>query len=102
MFCFAPEEKITTLLTNGPDVERAVLGPEGVLEGARKGSVKVRIPEELAGCIGPPGESPADRSDLPLRCLPSRHNLVHAAVRALRGSGPYLFLSERTRMLPPA
>src|SRR6202521_6022502 len=34
-------EVIITMLPDGPDVETAVLGPNGVLEGARKGSVVV-------------------------------------------------------------
>jgi len=35
----ARSEVIITMLPDGPDVETAVLGPGGVLEGARKGSV---------------------------------------------------------------
>jgi 2-hydroxy-3-oxopropionate reductase len=34
-------EVIITMLPDGPDVETAVLGPEGVLEGARQGSILV-------------------------------------------------------------
>lgn len=34
-------EIVITMLPDGPDVEKAVLGPEGVLEGARPGSVVV-------------------------------------------------------------
>jgi 2-hydroxy-3-oxopropionate reductase len=37
----ARSEIIITMLPDGPDVERAILGPEGVLEGARKGSAIV-------------------------------------------------------------
>jgi 2-hydroxy-3-oxopropionate reductase len=37
----ARSEIIITMLPDGPDVERAVLGPEGVLAGARRGSVIV-------------------------------------------------------------
>ena len=37
----ARSEIIITMLPDGPDVERAVLGPEGVLAGARPGSVIV-------------------------------------------------------------
>ncbi|MGA3166060.1 MAG: 2-hydroxy-3-oxopropionate reductase [Terriglobia bacterium] len=37
----ARSEVIITMLPDGPDVERAVLGPGGVLEGARQGSVVV-------------------------------------------------------------
>jgi 2-hydroxy-3-oxopropionate reductase len=37
----ARADVIITMLPDGPDVEKAVLGPEGVLEGARKGSVVV-------------------------------------------------------------
>lgn len=37
----ARSEIIITMLPDGPDVERAILGPEGVLAGARPGSVIV-------------------------------------------------------------
>ena len=37
----AQSDVIVTMLPDGPDVEAAVLGPKGVLEGARKGSVVV-------------------------------------------------------------
>jgi 2-hydroxy-3-oxopropionate reductase len=37
----AQSEVIITMLPDGPDVETAVLGPEGVLEGARQGSILV-------------------------------------------------------------
>ena len=37
----ARSDVIITMLPDGPDVEKAVLGPEGVLEGARAGSVVV-------------------------------------------------------------
>lgn len=37
----AQSEIIITMLPDGPDVEQAVLGPQGVLEGARPGSVLV-------------------------------------------------------------
>jgi len=37
----AQSEVIITMLPDGPDVEAAVLGPEGVLEGARRGSILV-------------------------------------------------------------
>jgi 2-hydroxy-3-oxopropionate reductase len=37
----ARSELIITMLPNGPDVEDAVLGPGGVIEGARKGSTLV-------------------------------------------------------------
>ena len=37
----ARSDVIVTMLPDGPDVEKAVLGPAGVLEGARKGSVIV-------------------------------------------------------------
>jgi len=37
----ARTEIIITMLPDGPDVEAAVLGPEGVLEGAKPGSILV-------------------------------------------------------------
>jgi 2-hydroxy-3-oxopropionate reductase len=37
----ARSEVIVTMLPDGPDVEQAVLGPGGVLEGARKGAIVV-------------------------------------------------------------
>ena len=37
----ARSEIVITMLPDGPDVERAVLGPDGVLEGAAKGTIVV-------------------------------------------------------------
>src|ERR1044071_1903462 len=37
----AKSDVIITMLPDGPDVEAAVLGPGGVIEGARKGSIVV-------------------------------------------------------------
>src|ERR1041385_8715646 len=37
----ARSEIVITMLPDGPDVERAVLGPNGVLEGAAKGTIVV-------------------------------------------------------------
>ncbi len=37
----APADVIVTMLPDGPDVEKAVLGPAGILEGARPGSTLV-------------------------------------------------------------
>ncbi len=37
----ARSEVVITMLPDGPDVERAVLGPDGVLEGAKRGSTVV-------------------------------------------------------------
>jgi 2-hydroxy-3-oxopropionate reductase len=37
----ARSEVVITMLPDGPDVERAVLGPDGVLEGARPGSLVI-------------------------------------------------------------
>jgi 2-hydroxy-3-oxopropionate reductase len=37
----ARSEIVITMLPDGPDVERAVLGPDGVLEGARAGTIVV-------------------------------------------------------------
>src|SRR5512140_3555116 len=37
----ASSDIIVTMLPDGPDVERAVLGPGGVLEGARRGAILV-------------------------------------------------------------
>ena len=37
----ARSEIVVTMLPDGPDVERAVLGPDGVLEGAAKGTIVI-------------------------------------------------------------
>jgi 2-hydroxy-3-oxopropionate reductase len=58
----ARSEIIITMLPDGPDVERAILGPEGVLEGARQGSVIVdmssispNVSQKVAAACAPKG-----------------------------------------------
>jgi 2-hydroxy-3-oxopropionate reductase len=55
-------EIIITMLPDGPDVERAILGPVGVLEGARQGSVIVdmssispQVSQKVAAACAPKG-----------------------------------------------